>query len=640
MNDLNSEPTNQGDDVLAVPPGDVREVGAAHPNRGLSAKKLNAYIDERLGGELSAAAVLVRDVVKRTRLWRSEQLDVACELIDHFDEAIERGADLETAVRDFGAAKQAAKLIGQSKRRCRPWYWKSWLWGWRALGVVAIFYLIMALRFWIVAPQVTVNYLAMMNAPRQLIAEGDRAWPLYEEAHDEMRRVLAESDGPIRNFQLWEYFNRNQRTDEAYDRQMLLTGTEASDQIPATLVYQAKRQAMRAFLIDHSDLIEQMRVAAAKSYLGYTIEKSTWAGRENSIWSRFYSHSGKLQGVAGCLEWDALLAGEQGDGQRAYKDMISLFTLTMQMADHEAFYEEQRTRFTILQSGVRVLFELLGRHPELFSDTQLTGLAHQLGRTDKVLEISVKTEYLSVADGLQRAYSDDGAGDGRLTWQGFFLLGMDDLRSFGPKPRYAFSFGRGYRFNSHQAHAFAMGPLLRMGSPTRREVVSALGRLEAEETAYLKAPLWERKAMERPLVDGLKAVDDLDPLSFMVPMFSASRRDRALAFRDTALVVIALELYRRRIGQYPDTLEPLVGRYLPAIPPDLGTGDPMRYVLTAKGPVLYMVGQDEDDDGGRESSDEGGKPVMSILRRWSAVNWAPEGRTPDGDWVLYPNTVQ
>ena len=88
MNDFNSEPANQGDDVLTVPPGDVREVGAAHPKRGLPTKKLNAYIDDRLGEHATTAALLIRDVVKRTRLWRKEKFDVR----DFHHSVLSRGA--------------------------------------------------------------------------------------------------------------------------------------------------------------------------------------------------------------------------------------------------------------------------------------------------------------------------------------------------------------------------------------------------------------------------------------------------------------------------------------------------------------------------------------------------------------------
>jgi len=119
-------PGPPNDEALAVPSGVVSDASdTAQPKRGLSSKKLNAYIDERLGERAKIAAKRVREVVRRTRLWRKEKFDVACELIDHFKEAMEHGVEVDDAVRDFGDTREAAKMIRRSKVRCRSWYWKG-----------------------------------------------------------------------------------------------------------------------------------------------------------------------------------------------------------------------------------------------------------------------------------------------------------------------------------------------------------------------------------------------------------------------------------------------------------------------------------------------------------------------------------
>jgi hypothetical protein len=69
-------------------------------------------------------------------------------------------------------------------------------------------------------------------------------------------------------------------------------------------------------------------------------------------------------------------------------------------------------------------------------------------------------------------------------------------------------------------------------------------------------------------------------------------------------IELALHEYHLRNNAYPDHLDELVPKYLPAVPidPYSPTGEPMRYEKTAEGPLAYSVGTDGDDDGGRPSS--------------------------------------
>ena len=64
-------------------------------------------------------------------------------------------------------------------------------------------------------------------------------------------------------------------------------------------------------------------------------------------------------------------------------------------------------------------------------------------------------------------------------------------------------------------------------------------------------------------------------------------------------LAIALERYRLREGEYPETLEALVPRFLPELPPDVITMKPMAYRRTAADAfTLWSVGWDEKNQGG------------------------------------------
>jgi hypothetical protein len=89
--------------------------------------------------------------------------------------------------------------------------------------------------------------------------------------------------------------------------------------------------------------------------------------------------------------------------------------------------------------------------------------------------------------------------------------------------------------------------------------------------------------------------------------------------RNEAIVACALERYRIRYGQYPDSTEALSPEFIRDIPHDVIDGNPLRYRRATDGQfVLYSVGWDEIDDGGA---------VDKQTRSW--------GRK--GDWVWsYP----
>jgi hypothetical protein len=67
-----------------------------------------------------------------------------------------------------------------------------------------------------------------------------------------------------------------------------------------------------------------------------------------------------------------------------------------------------------------------------------------------------------------------------------------------------------------------------------------------------------------------------------------------------AQTACVLEQYRRAHGSYPEILEKLVPEYLTAVPPDVMSGEPMRYRIELGGRfTLYSVGTNQKDDGGK-----------------------------------------
>ncbi len=72
-----------------------------------------------------------------------------------------------------------------------------------------------------------------------------------------------------------------------------------------------------------------------------------------------------------------------------------------------------------------------------------------------------------------------------------------------------------------------------------------------------------------------------------------------------AQVVIAIERYRLANNKLPDQLTDLVPTFLPSVPTDPFDGKPLRYKTLTKGYVVYSVGDDREDNGGKEKNDKG-----------------------------------
>lgn len=88
-----------------------------------------------------------------------------------------------------------------------------------------------------------------------------------------------------------------------------------------------------------------------------------------------------------------------------------------------------------------------------------------------------------------------------------------------------------------------------------------------------------------------------------------------------AVVALAIERFRIARGKLPETLEELVPRFLDRVPHDPFDGKPLRYRQLPTRYVIYSVGSDGNDDGGREpparrkSSDKTSYDLTFIVER-------------------------
>jgi hypothetical protein len=133
-----------------------------------------------------------------------------------------------------------------------------------------------------------------------------------------------------------------------------------------------------------------------------------------------------------------------------------------------------------------------------------------------------------------------------------------------------------------------MGRMVDAGKQPWPEALQSAADVEAE-VAVLNDP---RYALTKVMLPGISR--------------SYSSAARTAALNRVCDVALAAELYRRRYGKLPESLEALVPELLPAVPTDPFDGKAVRYVVSEDECLIYSVGADGKDDGGQ--GDEQGKP--------------------------------
>jgi hypothetical protein len=260
-------------------------------------------------------------------------------------------------------------------------------------------------------------------------------------------------------------------------------------------------------------------------------------------------------------------------------------------------------------------------------------------------------------DLLQRAYTDDGSGDGRITPEGVQLMlqiggNKGWLSAFSARPE--------------------TGGVAQQGQNQRRNTAGAstVSDKTADSLRYLATPgiaAWlgsreGNRAMYHSLLDQMVIAHEgpawlwspmeLDPLVLGPPNSSTTRLrywlvsllmpaiDAAFVYfekdgqiRDATVVALALELWHRRHGSWPAKLDDLVPDLLPAVPPDRVDGQPLRYLIRDGRPILYSVGRNGLDDGGLTTE----QPSWAEPASYGVNGKYP--RTDSGDWVLWPPQI-
>ena len=605
------------------------------PLRDVFRGQLNGRLDWRfllLEADLPAEiADTIKKVVHKTRLWQGERVDVAQEMITHFQDGLETGREAPELATEFGDVAQAAKLIRRAKRRGRPIWWQTLHAGCWLVGSFFVLYTVLAFYMLWERPSLDTNYLAVINSRAD--AQGEAAWPHYRKALLTLGwRDAQPPKGPLLNS--WYQTDIAAKLDGITEN--IDPDEEAADKDPT----------LREFLEKHQPEIADLREATTAPRLGFTCHSfqpedtellgkwvdDTPSGEPPEMISILLGHVQVLNHAGILLACDAVLAAESGDAGRTYEDLTASLRV-VQHAQDEPFLVSGMVSLGIEWSLLEATKDILRDYPELFSDEQLANLAHCIAAIDPPVDNWFESERLGTLDVLQRIYGKSG----RVTYKGAIYLGqLKQTVNF-------FDSDGQVNEREKQAQQLLVGiglPAINQLVASRDEQFAMFNEISQQERVNRSKPLWQLIDQEQP-TDRLQRTqwDQIRylPLVLLLPAVDSFRMqlERNAGRREGALIGIALELYRRENGNWPESLEQISPRWLPELPIDRINGGPLGYRVSDDGVVVYSFGTDTDDDQGR--------PPIEGPARYHVFSPSPitaglapsEVRKRDGDWVIW-----
>jgi len=629
--------------------------------------KLGAWITRRERAMLGAHAILndaalpapidarIRDTIRRTRLWSSERAEITRELVEHARDALESGVDPERIAEESGDPRVVARLVTRAARRKRPAYWKMYRDARRVLGAALLLvvgtYAVLALRFYTGEPSITTDYIGVLNQHRERYDASEYAWPVYRDV--DVAWQLHTND---------EYERQRARAEEAkyaldpFDAKAAAQIPKPGLRDPLSMTpdhpdYDATAELHRAFrpeierLIEasrrpligvlYSDRIREVEVARGVSYSDPLLPSADPAAQESFL-AVLLPHLGMLRRFNTTLLFDAELAALDGDAARVVRNHRAIAGMTRQLSGEPRFIISDLVLTRVLRNAAERLGRTVEAHPDLLSRGELAELAHIYASARAHIGMSSEIETLMFEDMLQRIYTDDGSGNGRLTPEGLELLSLH--AGLGNKMLDAFADG------VPEFYEDAASPLsvsIVADRRAQREYFRAI--TDAFESVMRDGPgsFGHLDTLARRVDDdrtGLRRLRFL-PVHVMSPSLDlvCELVFRARAEIDAVTIMLALETHRVRHGRYPDALAQLPTRLIPEIPEDpMDPGRPLKYTRTTSGYTIYSTGADGDDDGGRAGDIKTTSKYLinSFSVRFGETREDTDPERFDADWIL------
>lgn len=320
--------------------------------------------------------------------------------------------------------------------------------------------------------------------------------------------------------------------------------------------------------------LEQNADALALIHEAAAIPESRWPVDCLHGYGIDLSHLHQVRTCAELLMLEAMYKAEHGDSEGAAKAVLSTIGVVNSIAQ-EPVLRTQEVRAALLGASGTALEQTLNR--TALKDAQLA----------------------RIKQALREAEDTDGFVRGLV---GERCMAADVIR--------------------HSADQMPMEkPFMLMREVIGLNAVDTAVVLESFEAmiAAAKTPLDDRLEAARSISGFHDALPGYCALSrLVVPdiSFAIKANIRAGTQLRVARVGLAVERYRLTHGELPESLDDLVPEFIDAVPKDPFGDGPVKYKLLENGFMVYSIGVDEEDDGGKEQGwiEKNGKRRQEDIR--------------------------
>ena len=489
-----------------------------------------------------------------------------------------------------------------------------------AIGLVILVIVVSAgvlTTLWVLGggkPNIAVDYVAIFNENAAAVPEEDRAWQLYLELVPDLVE-----------FSDWGYRSQLKDIEPGSERWTNLISLVEKKQ---TILDRIREASLKPGLGFISTRVNEQNYMIAKG--AEPNSRTIFNPSHHSVFDINLPYLRDLPTMASALSVDSRVALAGGDGERLPMNIRAQLDLSKHSGESRSIIN-QLTEIRIRENAFQDIEWAIRNFPDSFTASDLDSLKTLIAGIDNggIYKIDMAVERNVFYDLAQRIFTDSGNGDGHICKETF---------------RYR-------RFMEYKDTPATDTPIIgrirvgffRLFSSSRAEIVSAYDEYFDRIDTRLERP---RRDWNGPPASDLYNINfsydetdgvhdlGLEILSSMTPVFHSiyTMADSINLRKDATIVAIALEQYRRTLGDWPGSLDELVPNFMDSIPADPFDDGPLKYQVGADGPVIYSIGTDRNDDGGRASK---------YAKNWNTVEKSAEleKQTPevyDGDWVVYP----
>ncbi|MBE0535488.1 MAG: hypothetical protein IH624_07435 [Phycisphaerae bacterium] len=352
----------------------------------------------------------------------------------------------------------------------------------------------------------------------------------------------------------------------------------------------AQRSEVKTWLEQNEKCISLLIAAAQKGF--YWKE---YRSTNNRLGVFDFPEHAKLRDFAQLLKLSAEIKAYHGHVSHAFDDVLNVYRLAKQFQSPRSLIDQLTATGVSRGSFVSAFHIIANAGPDATTLTTFQEQLHVLLESRPLAVTYSDGAKLFARELIQLVFSDDGSGNGEFLPERLVML-FD---------------GRTYpKFTLKEAQTIALA------QPDKSETLASLEEFQyAMNSIREEAPwaLYARQTSHENEAGRLTKNNCLLSIECIGGPYGAFYLYKCHA--DALITTLAILRYRANKGEYPPTLEKLIGAsYLRALPMDPYSGWPLVYQTTDDDFTLYSVGPNFKNDGGKH------------------VGWSDE----PGDYVFWP----